>query len=214
MQLGAEVSTVDECFEAILSERGMAFSQASTQRFYDRPGLAFIPVTDIPPTMLSIAWRTDVDSPVVRDFVETAKAVASLSPIPDAWIPSRFSQEQTPPPKPLHRNQFHLYDESSSRARCVDTCEDAPGRWGALPEPSPNHRHAQGSPNDDQADPVNGHVCSQSTHAIPNNNCEATLRSFLFELGKLGTARTDPPVTNGVVARSPSAGDVPCGIGA
>ena len=39
---------MDECFEAILAERGMAFSQASTQRFYDRPGLAFIPVTDIP----------------------------------------------------------------------------------------------------------------------------------------------------------------------
>jgi DNA-binding transcriptional LysR family regulator len=99
VQLGAEVSTVDECFEAILAERGMAFSQASTQRFYDRPGLAFIPVTDIPPTMLSIAWRTDVDSPAVHDFVETARAVASLSPIPDAWIPSRFSNELTTSPK-------------------------------------------------------------------------------------------------------------------
>jgi hypothetical protein len=31
-----------------------------------------------------------VDSPAVRDFVETAKAVASLNPIPDAWVPSRF----------------------------------------------------------------------------------------------------------------------------
>jgi hypothetical protein len=90
VRLGAEASTVDECFEAILSERGVAFSQASTRRFYDRPGLAFVPVTDIPPTMLSIAWRRDVDSPAVRDFVETAKAVASLNPIPDAWVPSRF----------------------------------------------------------------------------------------------------------------------------
>ncbi|MGH3583890.1 MAG: LysR substrate-binding domain-containing protein, partial [Mycobacterium sp.] len=100
VQLGAEVSTVDECFEAILAERGMAFSQASTQRFYDRPGLAFIPVTDIPPTMLSTAWRTDVDSPAVHDFVETARAVASLSPIPDAWIPSRFSNGSTASAKP------------------------------------------------------------------------------------------------------------------
>ncbi len=95
VQLGSEVSTVDECFEAILAERGMAFSQASTQRFYDRPGLAFAPTTNIAPTMLSIAWRTDVDSVVVRDFVDTAKAVASLSSLPDAWIPSRFSREQS-----------------------------------------------------------------------------------------------------------------------
>lgn len=97
VHLGAEVSTVDECFEAILSERGVAFSQASTRRFYDRPGLAFVPVSDIPPTMLSIAWRTDVDSPVVNDFVETAKAVASLSHIPDAWVPRRFSTNAAAP---------------------------------------------------------------------------------------------------------------------
>lgn len=93
VRLGAEVSTVDECFEAILSQRGVAFSQASTQRFYSRPGLAFVPVTDIPPTTLSIAWRTDVDSQVVRDFIHTARLVASLRTIPDAC--------PTPSPRPL-----------------------------------------------------------------------------------------------------------------
>ncbi len=85
VRLGAEVSTVDECFEAILSQRGVAFSQASTQRFYSRPGLAFVPVTNIPPTSLSIAWRTDVDSQLVRDFIETARIVASLRTVPNAW---------------------------------------------------------------------------------------------------------------------------------
>lgn len=82
VRLGAEVSTVDECFEAILSQRGVAFSGASTQRFYSRPGLAFVPVTDIPPTTLSIAWRTDVDSQLVNDFVNTARIVASLGTVP------------------------------------------------------------------------------------------------------------------------------------
>jgi DNA-binding transcriptional LysR family regulator len=84
VRLGAEVSTVDECFEAILSQRGVAFSQASTRRFYGRPGLAFVPVTDIPPTSLSIAWRTDVDSQVIRDFINIARVVASLRTVPDA----------------------------------------------------------------------------------------------------------------------------------
>ncbi|HKV19839.1 MAG TPA: LysR family transcriptional regulator [Mycobacterium sp.] len=83
VRLGAEVSTVDECFEAILSQRGVAFSQASTQRYYSRPGLAFVPVTDIPPTSLSIAWRTDVDSQIVRDFVDTARIVASMGSVPE-----------------------------------------------------------------------------------------------------------------------------------
>ena len=88
-RLGAEVTTVDECFEAILAERGVAFSQASTQRYYDRPGLAFVRVTDISPTSLSIAWRTDVDSRPVRDFVDTARVLASFDRVPDAWSPDR-----------------------------------------------------------------------------------------------------------------------------
>jgi DNA-binding transcriptional LysR family regulator len=89
VRVGAEVATVDECFEAILAERGVAFSQASTQRFYDRPGLAFVPVTDIPPTSLSIAWRTDIDSRPVQDFVDTARVLASFNRVPDAWAPAR-----------------------------------------------------------------------------------------------------------------------------
>ncbi|AQT78879.1 LysR family transcriptional regulator [Mycolicibacterium litorale] len=91
VRLGAEVSTVDECFEAILSQRGVAFSQASTQRYYSRPGLAFVPVTDIPPTALSIGWRTDVDSPLVRDFVDTARMVASVGAVPGALSPTLSS---------------------------------------------------------------------------------------------------------------------------
>jgi DNA-binding transcriptional LysR family regulator len=89
VRLGAEVSTVDECFEAILSERGVAFSGASTQRYYSRPGLAFVPVGDIPPTTLSIAWRTDVESQVVADFVTTARVVASLQTVPSSVAPLR-----------------------------------------------------------------------------------------------------------------------------
>ncbi|MDV6230637.1 LysR family transcriptional regulator [Rhodococcus sp. 06-418-5] len=87
VRLGAEVSTVDECFEAILSSKGVAFSQASTQRFYARPGLAFVPVTGIPPTPLSIGWRSDVDSPLTRDFVAAARRVAVDCPVPNSWAP-------------------------------------------------------------------------------------------------------------------------------
>lgn len=87
VHLGADVSTVDECFEAILSNKGVAFSQASTQRFYARPGLTFIPVDGIPPTALSIGWRSDIDSPLTTDFVAAARAVAMSNPIPNAWTP-------------------------------------------------------------------------------------------------------------------------------
>ncbi|WP_026196898.1 LysR family transcriptional regulator [Sciscionella marina] len=84
VRLGAEVGSVDECFEAILADRGVAFTQASTQRFYDRPGLAFVPVEDLPPSPLAIAWRNDLDAGPVHQFVETARMLAALDLVPSA----------------------------------------------------------------------------------------------------------------------------------
>ncbi|MGX9901344.1 LysR family substrate-binding domain-containing protein [Arthrobacter sp. SA17] len=89
VRLGTQVATVDECFEAIMSERGIAFTQASTQRFYDRPGLSFIPVRDVPPSPLSIAWRTDVNDGLAHEFVETA---------PDPCRVRRRPEPRRPPP--------------------------------------------------------------------------------------------------------------------
>jgi DNA-binding transcriptional LysR family regulator len=84
VRVGAEVGSVDECFEAILSGRGVAFTQASTQRFYGRPGLAFVPVRGLPPSPLAIAWRTDMDARPVHDFVETAWTLAASDQVPHA----------------------------------------------------------------------------------------------------------------------------------
>jgi len=84
VRLGAEAGSVDECFEAILANRGMAFTQASTQRFYDRPGLAFVPVDGLAPSPLAIAWRNDMDARPVHQFVETARILATLDLVPHA----------------------------------------------------------------------------------------------------------------------------------
>ena len=63
------------------------FCQASTKRFYDRPGLTFIPVDGLPPSALAIAWRNDMDAPPVNDFVETARMLAALDLVPGALTP-------------------------------------------------------------------------------------------------------------------------------
>lgn len=80
--IGSDVSSVDECFEAILSQRGMAFTQASTQRFYSRPGLSFVPVTGLAPSTVSVAWRQDNEHWAARAFVETAQYTALSAPLP------------------------------------------------------------------------------------------------------------------------------------
>jgi len=82
VRLGAEVADVDECFEAIMAGRGVAFTQASTQRFYQRPGLAFVPVTGIPHSPLAIGWRNDVEAYPVHQFVDTARLLAVQGHVP------------------------------------------------------------------------------------------------------------------------------------
>jgi DNA-binding transcriptional LysR family regulator len=88
VQVGTEVATVDECFEAILAGRGMAFTQASTERFYARPGLAFVPMEGLPPSEVAIAWRDDAAGPLVREFVEIARREADMGPpVPAMVVP-------------------------------------------------------------------------------------------------------------------------------
>jgi len=94
VRLGADVGSVDECFEAILSGRGVAFTQASTKRFYDRPGLTFIPVEGLPPSPLAIAWRNDLDAPPVDDFIETARMLAALDFVPGALTTPNTTPDQ------------------------------------------------------------------------------------------------------------------------
>lgn len=85
--IGAEASTVDECFEAILSQQGVAFTQASTQRFYSRPGLAFVPVADLSPSTVSVAWRRDNEHGAARAFVEAAQLTALSTTLPRSTQP-------------------------------------------------------------------------------------------------------------------------------
>jgi DNA-binding transcriptional LysR family regulator len=78
VRIGREVVTVDECLESILMGAGVAFAQASSRRFYARPGLAFVPTTGLPLTSVVVAWCTDHETPLVRDFVQVAREVAEI----------------------------------------------------------------------------------------------------------------------------------------
>ncbi|MDP9847164.1 LysR family transcriptional regulator [Streptosporangium lutulentum] len=88
IRIGREVVTVDECLESILMGAGVAFAQASSRRFYARPGLAFVPTTGLPLTSVVVAWCSDHETPLVRDFVHVAREIAEIDgcrvPVPGA----------------------------------------------------------------------------------------------------------------------------------
>ena len=75
---------VDAVTADIATVQARIDAQASTQRFYDRPGLAFVPVGGLPPSPVAIAWRNDVEAQPVRDFVDTARMLASLDLVPSS----------------------------------------------------------------------------------------------------------------------------------
>ncbi|GII94279.1 LysR family transcriptional regulator [Sinosporangium siamense] len=66
----ATASTPDETFEAISGGCGVALLAEGNTALYSRPGLAYRPVTGLPPAELAIAWREGDSRPQVRAFLD------------------------------------------------------------------------------------------------------------------------------------------------
>jgi DNA-binding transcriptional LysR family regulator len=75
-RLGPEATTIDEWLEIIAAGNGVSLTPASTERFYGRPGVAFVPVTDVETSAVVVAWRKGPINPLVAAFVEVAHEVA------------------------------------------------------------------------------------------------------------------------------------------
>jgi DNA-binding transcriptional LysR family regulator len=78
--VGAEANSVDECLAAIALGRGIGIAPAVYQRFYDRPGVAFIPIRDAEPSVVALAWRPGAEHPLAPRF--RAIALEVCAPIP------------------------------------------------------------------------------------------------------------------------------------
>ncbi len=65
--------TVEEWLAEVAFGRGVNLVPAGLAAQYARPGLAFVPVADAPPSRLALAWRSDDEpSPAVRDLAALA----------------------------------------------------------------------------------------------------------------------------------------------
>jgi DNA-binding transcriptional LysR family regulator len=75
-RLGPETNTIQEWLETIAAGEGVSLTPASTERFYGRPGVAFVPVVGIEGSTVAVAWRPHPAKPIVAAFVEIARQVA------------------------------------------------------------------------------------------------------------------------------------------
>lgn len=73
---GCENDNVEEMLEHVAAGAGYCIGSHSMTEFYRRPDLAWIPITDIEPLRIALAWRDGEPSPLVPAF---AQAVRELS---------------------------------------------------------------------------------------------------------------------------------------
>lgn len=72
-KVAAEAATFEAEFTAVAQGKGISITMASAPRYYKRPGVVFVPISDAPMGSTSLAWPVDDTAPSVRHFVEIAR---------------------------------------------------------------------------------------------------------------------------------------------
>jgi DNA-binding transcriptional LysR family regulator len=76
-RVAAEVSSADEVFEIVASGAAIVLLAEGNAAIYARPGIVCVPVSDLAPARLAIAWRRGERRPAVRDFVRACRDAAA-----------------------------------------------------------------------------------------------------------------------------------------
>jgi DNA-binding transcriptional LysR family regulator len=67
--IGAEANSPDEWLQAISNGQGISLTPAATARFYARPGLTYLPLDGVDPSVVAVCWRHNERRTAVHDFV-------------------------------------------------------------------------------------------------------------------------------------------------
>ncbi|HEV3169571.1 MAG TPA: LysR substrate-binding domain-containing protein [Actinocrinis sp.] len=70
---GPVVHDMEEIVEYVRTGRGVAFLPAVVCAMFPRPGIAYVPVTDIPPGQVALAWAAGRRTPLVDGLAEAAQ---------------------------------------------------------------------------------------------------------------------------------------------
>lgn len=72
--------TLEAALELVSARRAVAISTAGWTRFFPRPGVRAIPVSGLEPSQVAVGWRRGERRALVREFLESAQAVARQHP--------------------------------------------------------------------------------------------------------------------------------------
>jgi DNA-binding transcriptional LysR family regulator len=69
-----EVSTCDAELQAVAAGRGIMVTSATNQRYYQRPGVSFVPIEGLSPCEIALAWPRGSQHPALRPFLDATRA--------------------------------------------------------------------------------------------------------------------------------------------
>ncbi len=75
-RIGVEASSVQEILTLVATRRGVCLVPATAAKLYPRPDVAYIPVRDAQPAIVSLAWSSDRLSASGHEFLAVARHVA------------------------------------------------------------------------------------------------------------------------------------------
>ncbi|WP_262852532.1 LysR family transcriptional regulator [Mumia quercus] len=71
---GRPVRTFHEILTRVAAGEGVTPLNAHVRSYYTMPGVAYVPIIDVPDTEWVLTWLVDRESPEIRAFAETARA--------------------------------------------------------------------------------------------------------------------------------------------
>ncbi|GAA1292519.1 LysR family transcriptional regulator [Planotetraspora silvatica] len=74
---GPTNDNVEEMLEQVAEGTAICFAPHSMARYYARPDLAWVPLTDVEPLKVALAWVDGADNPLVRGFAAVVSELAS-----------------------------------------------------------------------------------------------------------------------------------------
>ncbi|MED7951044.1 LysR family transcriptional regulator [Kitasatospora sp. NPDC058201] len=73
---GPTNDNVEEMLEQVAEGAAVCFAPASLARYYTRPDLAWVPLTDVEPLRVALAWPAGEDNPLVHGFAAVVRELA------------------------------------------------------------------------------------------------------------------------------------------
>jgi DNA-binding transcriptional LysR family regulator len=83
-RVAAQAASVQEILTLVAAGRGVCLVPSPVAHHHPRGDVAYVPVSDAAPAVLSLAWRRDGLGRAAQSFVETAREVAIFSAAPTA----------------------------------------------------------------------------------------------------------------------------------